>query len=94
MGSTLVTDEKLQQVLVRIPPCTLPMQAYGPQEVVWARKRPPVWAWVSWPHKPAERVAAWAEGWNDRVVSVRWVTSAGDVSTVVWRNAVTKRSHG
>ncbi|KAA9084119.1 hypothetical protein [Microbacterium radiodurans] len=79
------------QTLMRIPPCTIPMQAYGPQDLTWAKERPPVWAWISWPHKPAERVAAVAHGWNDRVVIVSWMGPAGEVNTVVWRNAVTRR---
>lgn len=48
--------------------------------------------WVSWPHKPAERVAAIAHGWNDRVVVVHWMSPAGELNTVVWRNAVTRRT--
>ena len=83
--------ELSQQTIMRIPPCTIPMQAYGPQPLEWAEKRPMVWAWVSWPHKPAERVAAVAHGWNDRVVVVYWMSSAGELNTVVWRNAVTRR---
>lgn len=74
-------------------PCNLPSQAYGPQPLEWAEdERPPVWAWVTWPHKPAERIAAFAWGWNDRVVMVEWFGPQGSVTTVVWRNAVTRRS--
>jgi len=91
MGSTLVTDEKLQIMLANVAPLTLPAQAYGPQPVEWVKDRPPVWAWVSWPHRPAERVAGFAVGWNDRVVVVEWETSAGTRNTVVWRNAVARR---
>jgi hypothetical protein len=50
-----------------------------------------VWAWISWPHKAAERVAAWVMGSNDRVVIVAWDTDRGERNTVVWRNAVTRR---
>lgn len=92
MGSMKVTDEKLELVLANIAPCTLPAQAYGKSEVVWTRPGSPVWAWVTWPHRPAERIAAWAVGWNDRVVVVRWDTDRGDVQTVVWRTAVTRRT--
>ena len=75
------------------PPITLPQQAYGPHSIEWAEgaDRRPVWAWVSWPHKPAERVAATATGWNDRVVIVEWNSPTGTRDTVVWRNAVTRR---
>ena len=73
-------------------PCTLPSSAYGPQPIEWAdRSRPAVWAWITWPHKIAERVPAFATGWNDRVVIVEWETDTGTRSTVVWRNAVTRR---
>ncbi len=53
--------------------------------------RPPVWAWICWPHKPAERIAAFASGWNDRVVIVEWDGVGGTGYTVVWRNAVSQR---
>ncbi|WP_424447537.1 hypothetical protein [Microbacterium arborescens] len=85
-------DERTQHVLMRIPPCTIPMQAYGPRPLEWPSSRPAVWAWVSWPHKPAERVAAIAHGWNDRVVVVHWMSPAGELNTVVWRYAVTRRT--
>lgn len=75
-----------------LPPCTLPQQAYGGEPLVWAQQRAPVWAWVSWPDRAAERVAAFARGWNDRVVVVEWFSDRGTVDTVVWRNAVTHRS--
>ncbi len=91
MGSTKVTDEKLERTLVRIPPCTLPVEAYGRQPLEWSASRPPVWAWISWPHKPAEKIAAFAHAWNDRVVIVHWDGPAGAVNTVVWRIAVTRR---
>lgn len=74
-----------------IAPCTLPLDAYGPNPIVWADERQPVWAWVSWPHKPAERLPARATGWNDRVVVVEFQTHVGVRSTIVWRNAVTRR---
>lgn len=86
-----MSDEKLQAVLANVAPVTLPMQAYGPNPVEWVREPPPVWAWISWPHQPAERVEAFALGWNDRVVIVQWDTPTGSVNTVVWRNAVTRR---
>lgn len=43
------------------------------------------------PHKSAERLPAVAHGWNDRVVVVYWMSDAGELNTVVWRNAVTQR---
>jgi hypothetical protein len=92
VGSTLVTDEKLQFVLENMAPCTLPAEAYGPQPIVWTPTREPVWAWVSWPHKTAERLPAWATGANDRVVIVAWDTDRGERNTVVWRSAVTRRT--
>ena len=36
--------------------------------------------------------AALAHGWNDRVVVVYWMSPAGELNTVVWRNAVTRRT--
>lgn len=91
MGSVKVTDEKLELVLANMAPCTLPQQAYGSGALHWERPGQPVWAWVTWPHRAAERVSAFAIGWNDRVVMVRWDTARGEVQTVVWRNAVTSR---
>jgi hypothetical protein len=91
LGSTLVTDKKLQVVLANVAPCTLPASAYGPQPLSWTEKRAPVWAWISWPHKPAERIPAWVTASNDRVVVVAWDTDRGERNTVVWRNAVARR---
>lgn len=93
MGSTKVTDEKIDRTLERIPPCTLPVQAYGPNDIEWASpdKRRLVWAWITWPHHVATREQAVAFGWNERVVAVQWNTDAGEVQAVVWRNAVTRR---
>lgn len=71
--------------------CTLPQQAYGPNRITWAQDRPPVCAWIIWPDRPAERVPAFATGWNDRVVIVEWTTNRDTRNTVVWRNAVTHR---
>lgn len=94
MGSTKVTDEKLHHTLTRATPCTLPRQAYGPNPIEWApRGKPePVWAWVNWPHQPAQRIPARATGWNDRVVIITWDGPAGEQNTVVWRNAVSRRT--
>lgn len=94
MGSTKVADEMLNRTLRRVAPCTLPVQAYGPNDIVWVGHgdRRMVWAWITWPDRAATRVKAVAFGWNDRVVAVRWDTDAGDVQCVVWRNAVTNRS--
>lgn len=93
MGSTKVTDEKLNAALERIPPCTLPVQAYGPNEIEWvpADQRRTVWAWITWPDRAATCEQAVAFGWNDRVVAVRWDGDGGEVQCVVWRNAVTRR---
>lgn len=93
MGSNNVSDEKLKLVLERMPPCTLPKQAFGPNEIEWAgpSERRSVWAWITWPNGAATRVKAAAHGWNDRVVVVQWNTTVGDVQCVVWRNAVTLR---
>ncbi|GAA5198466.1 hypothetical protein [Microbacterium jejuense] len=76
-------------------PVTLPASAYGPKEIQWVRggeSKPAVWVWVSWPDRPAERIAGFARGWNDRVVNVEWETPRGTIETMVWRNAVTRRS--
>lgn len=75
-------------------PTTLPAAAYGPHELEWVpigRSAPPVWAWASWPDRPAERIPAFAKGWNDRVVVIAWDGAGGAIDTVVWRNAVTHR---
>lgn len=84
--------ERLEEV--RIPPCTLPHHAFGREDIHWAgaAQKQSVWAWISWPHKPAERLAARAIGWNDRVVIVEWDDRTGTRNTVVWRNAVTLRT--
>lgn len=74
-----------------LPPCSLPRQAYGPQEIVWAREPVPVWAWIIWPDRPAEKLPCTATGWNDRVVFVQWYSQRGQVQATVWRNAVTHR---
>lgn len=77
------------------PPTTLPTSAYGPNPFEWVPRGasdPAVWAWISWRDRPAERVAAVAKGWNDRVVVVEWYGPHGLLNTVVWRNAVTHRS--
>jgi hypothetical protein len=92
VGSTLVTDAKLQFVLENMAPCTLPAEAYGPQPIQWTSNRAAVWAWISWPHRAAERLPAWVMGANDRVVVVAWDTDRGERNTVVWRSAVTRRS--
>lgn len=73
-------------------PITLPVQAYGPQKIEWTREHASVWAWISWPHKPAERIPARVLGFNDRVCVVEWDTVTGVRNTVVWRNAVTLRN--
>ncbi|MBW9093089.1 hypothetical protein JNB62_05290 [Microbacterium jejuense] len=76
-------------------PTTLPQQAFGPNPIHWvprSESKPAVWAWVSWPDRPAERIAAFARGWNDRVVNVEWNGPRGTTETMVWRNAVTRRS--
>lgn len=92
MGSTKVSDEKLARVITSVKPITLPMQAYGPQKVEWFERKHPVWAWVSWPDRAAERMEAWALGANDRVVILEVPCDGGHWSPVVWRNAVTVRT--
>lgn len=93
MGSTKVSEQMLDVVMAAIAPCTLPLAAYGPQPIEWYRDAVSVWAWISWPHRAAERVEAVARGWNDRVVVVEWYAERGTLSTVVWRNAVTRRQN-
>lgn len=76
-------------------PYTLPLDAYGPHEIEWAKPPfQPVWAWIYWVggETPATRIPAFAKGWNDRVVVVAWSAPGGERDTIVWRNAVTKRS--
>jgi hypothetical protein len=76
------------------PPCTLPPDAWGPQPIEWAKvgARAPVWAWISWPDRAAERTAAWATGWNNLVVIIDFDTPRGTRNVVVWRNAVSHRA--
>ncbi|NLP82569.1 hypothetical protein HF576_01785 [Microbacterium sp. CFH 90308] len=89
-----LNDQRIAEAATSV---TLPNLAYGPEPIHWAtpRDRPAVWAWIQWEGKPAERLAAVATGWNDRVVIVEWYSAAGARNTVVWRNAVTRREqHG
>lgn len=76
-------------------PVTLPMQAYGQAPIEWSPhgRELPVWAWVQWPDRPAQRIECLARGWNDRVVIIEWEAAGGRRSVVVWRNAVTRRGH-
>lgn len=93
MGRTSrVSDEMIARAASSVSPLTLPVQAYGPQPVEWFDAPRPVWAWVSWRDRPAERVACVATGANDRVVVLEVPTSGGHWTPVVWRNAVTVRS--
>lgn len=86
-------NERIEQVVAPTSqPVTLPQQAYGPQSVEWAKSRIPVWAWVQYTDRPAARIAAYASGWNDRIVVIVWDGPGGERSIVVWRNAVTKRA--
>lgn len=94
MGSTKVSDEMLSRTLASVPPITLPMQAFGQKPVEWYRDKRPVWAWVQWPDRAAERVEAWAMGANDRVVVLEVPCDGGHWQPVVWRNAVTVRRMG
>ena len=94
MGSTKVSDEMLSRTLASVHPITLPLQAYGPQPVEWFDPKRPVWAWVQWPNRAAERVAAWAMGANDRIVVLEVPCDGGHWQPVVWRNAVTVRRLG
>lgn len=92
MGGNRVSDEMLQLVVQNLAPCTLPSAAYGAEPIEWTADRPLVWAWISWPHKAAERLPARATGWNDRVVVVAWDTERGERNAVVWRGAVSRRA--
>lgn len=88
-----LNDQRIVQTTTRLTPCTLPQQAYGPQPITWAPRGqlPKVRAWITWQEAPASRIDAEAAGWNDRVVIVEWEAVGGRRSTVVWRNAVTRR---
>ncbi|WP_203135346.1 hypothetical protein [Microbacterium sp. JZ31] len=92
MGSAKVSEQMLDVVMAAIAPCTLPQAAYGPQSIEWHRDPQPVWAWISWPHKAAERVEGVARGSNDRVVMIEWYGDRGTLNTVVWRSAVRRRA--
>lgn len=94
MGSTRVTGEKLDRALASVAPCTLPTPAWGRERIEWFEERRPVWVWVSWPDRPAERVPGWAVAANDRVVFVHVPCPGGHWEPVVWRNAVTVRTVG
>jgi hypothetical protein len=88
-----LNDRKIAEAPSR--PTTLPTAAYGPNAIQWlpiGSPKPAVWAWVSWRDRPAERIPAFAKGWNDRVVIIEWDGPGGTQDTVVWRNAVTRRS--
>lgn len=88
-----LNDKRIAEAPAR--PITLPVEAYGPNELEWVpvgTSAPPVWAWVCWPDRPAERIAAFAKGWNDRIVIVGWDGTGGAIDTVVWRGAVRRRS--
>lgn len=91
MGSTKVTDEKLEQTLAREAPITLPQQAFGPNPIEWFKEPRPVWAWVQWRDRPAERVAGVARGANDRVVMLAFDANGDHWEPVVWRNACAVR---
>lgn len=87
-----LNDRAIERAALDLMPTTLPLQAYGPEPIVWARRpQPEVWAWISWRDAPASKVPAVAAGWNDRVVIVEWEAPGGRRSVVVWRNAVTRR---
>lgn len=91
-----LNDDRMLQAAAQQAPTTLPMQAYGPEPVVWAPRdqQPPVWAWITWRDAPATRIPCAAAGWNDRVVVVEWEAPGGRRSVVVWRSAVTRRTRG
>lgn len=92
MGSTKVSDEKIARAAAAVAPVTLPPQAWGPAKVEWFDLPRPVWVWVSWPNRAAERSEGWAIGSNDRVVIVNVPCDGGHWQPVVWRNAVTVRT--
>ncbi|MBQ9917341.1 MAG: hypothetical protein IJO71_09095 [Microbacterium sp.] len=94
MGSTKVTDEKLERTLARESPCTLPIQAFGRQPIEWFKEARPVWAWVQWRDRPAERIPAVARGANNLVVMLAFDVAGDHWEPVVWRNAVTIRAAG
>jgi len=81
----------IERAAASVAPTTLPTPAYGPQPVEWFDPPRPVWAWVSWRDRPAERVACLATGANDRVVVLEVACDGGHWAPVVWRNAVTVR---
>lgn len=89
-----LNDQRIQQAVTRPSAATLPPPAWGPATIQWVRDvpRPPVWVWISWRDGVATRIAAWATGWNDRVVVVAWEGEGGERDTVVWRTAVSKRT--
>jgi hypothetical protein len=93
VGSNKVSDEKFRSMVESVAPVTLPARAYGPKPLEWLPqdRKSTVWAWVQWPDRPAERVAAHVEGFNDRVVIVTFSTPTGTRQVCVWRNAVRRR---
>lgn len=92
MGSTKVSEEKLGQTLARVAPCTIPQPAWGSQPVEWSTAPRPVWVWVPWPDRPAQRLPGYATGANDRVVMIAFDVGGDHWEPVVWRNAVTIRA--
>lgn len=91
MGSTKVSQEKMNRAVASMSPVTIPMQAYGPQPIEWFDRPRAVWAWVQWRDQAATREACWAVGANDRVVHLEIPSDGGHWGTVVWRNAVSVR---
>jgi len=74
------------------PPVTLPQQAYGRRPIEWTLSRPPVWVWVQWRDRAAERVPGYVKGHNDRVCVVAVDGAGGGWEIVVWRAAVSHRT--
>ncbi|WP_431796491.1 hypothetical protein [Microbacterium enclense] len=69
-----------------------PQQAFGQQPIAWFKDRRPVWVWITWRDRPAERLPGVARGANDRVVIVAIDVNGDHWEPVVWRNAVTVRT--
>lgn len=91
MGSGRISDEMIARAAASRAPITLPVQAFGPGDVEWFDPPRPVWAWLSWRDRPAERIPCVATGANDRVVVLDVDSPGGRWQPVVWRNAVSVR---
>lgn len=87
-----ISDEMIARATASLAPITLPVQAFGPEDVEWFDAPRPTWAWLSWRDRPAERISCVATGASDRVVILDVDSLGGRWQPAVWRNAVMIRT--